>query len=59
MTKSPRKNVLDVGMELGAACIPSGHASDRATAPGDRKIIIIIMPLFHEEHTDSIYANLP
>ena len=31
MTKSPRKNVSDVEMELGAACMPSGHASDRAT----------------------------
>ena len=36
MTKSPRKNVPDVGIELGAACMPSGHASDRATAPGIR-----------------------
>ena len=34
MTKSPRKNVPDVGIELGAACMPSGLASDRATAPG-------------------------
>ena len=34
MTKSPRKNVPDVGIELGAGCMPSGHASDRATAPG-------------------------
>ena len=34
MTKSPRKNVPDVGIELGAACMPSGHASDRATASG-------------------------
>ena len=34
MTKSPRKNVPDVGIELGAACMPSGHASNRATAPG-------------------------
>ena len=34
MTKSPRKNVPDVGIELGAACMPSGHASDRATTPG-------------------------
>ena len=34
MTKSPRKNLPDVGIELGAACMPSGHASDRATAPG-------------------------
>ena len=33
MTKSPRKNVPDVGIELGAACIPSEHASDQATAP--------------------------
>ena len=24
-----RKYVLDVGIELGAACMPSGHASDR------------------------------
>ena len=24
----------DVGIELGAACMPSDHASDRATAPG-------------------------
>ena len=34
MTKSPRKNVPDVGIELGAACMPSGYASDRGTAPG-------------------------
>ena len=34
MTKSPRKNVPDVGIELGPACMPSEHASDRATAPG-------------------------
>ena len=34
MTKSPWKNVSDVGIELGAACMPSGHASDRAAAPG-------------------------
>ena len=34
MTKSPRKNVPDVGIELGAVCIPSEHASDQATAPG-------------------------
>ena len=33
-TKSPRKNVPDVGIELGAACMPSEHASDRATTPG-------------------------
>ena len=35
MTKSSRKNVPDVGIELGAACMPSEHASDRTTAPGD------------------------
>ena len=33
-TKSPRKNVPDAGIELGTACMPSGHASDRAAAPG-------------------------
>ena len=36
MTKSPRKNVPDVGIELGAACMPSELASDRATAPGSK-----------------------
>ena len=36
MTKSPRKNVPDVGIELGAACMPSELASDRATAPSGR-----------------------
>ena len=34
MIKSPRKNVPDVGIELATACMPSEHASDRATAPG-------------------------
>ena len=34
MTKSSRKNVPDVGIELEAACMPSGQASDRTTAPG-------------------------
>ena len=38
MTKSPRKNVHDVGIELGAACMASGHASDRATVPGNDKV---------------------
>ena len=36
MTKSPWKNVPDVGIELGAAYMPSVHASDWATAPGFR-----------------------
>ena len=35
MTKSPRKNVPNVGIEIGAACMPSELASDRATAPGN------------------------
>ena len=34
MTKSPRKNVPDVEIELGATFMPSGHAFDRATVPG-------------------------
>ena len=34
MTKSPRKNVPDVGIEHGAACMPRGYASDRATVSG-------------------------
>ena len=38
MTKSPRKNVPDVGIELKAACMPSEHASDRATAPSSMLI---------------------
>ena len=29
MTKSPWKNVPDVGIELGEACMPSELASDR------------------------------
>ena len=33
MTKSKRKNVPDVGIELRAACMPCELASDRATAP--------------------------
>ena len=34
MTKSLRKNVQEMGIELGAACMPRGHASDQATTPG-------------------------
>ena len=30
MTKSSRKTVPEVGIELGAACMPSRHASDQA-----------------------------
>ena len=38
MAKSPRKNVPDIGIELGTACMPSELASDRATAPGPSQI---------------------
>ena len=34
MTKSSRKNVPDVGIEVGDACMPCELASDRATSPG-------------------------
>ena len=34
MTTSPRRIVLDVGIELGAACMPSELASNPATVPG-------------------------
>ena len=34
MTKSPWKNVLDVGIEFDAAWMPSEHAADQATTPG-------------------------
>ena len=45
MTKSPRKNVPDAGIEVGAACMPSEYASDQDTAPvntylGGRKEVI-------------------
>ena len=33
MTKFPRRNVSDVGIELWASCMPSELASDRATVP--------------------------
>ena len=39
MTKSPRKNVPDVGIELGAACMPSKLASDRAMQNGQSSLI--------------------
>ena len=40
MTKSPRKNVPDMRIKLGTACMPSGHASDRATAPVSACVIL-------------------
>ena len=36
---SPRKNVPDVGVELGATCISSGHISDRAIAPSENLLM--------------------
>ena len=29
----------DMGIELGAACMPSGHTFDRGTAPVKQKIV--------------------
>ena len=40
-TKSPRKNVPDVGIKIGAACMPSGHAFDRITTPGSKICIVM------------------
>ena len=37
MAKSPWKYVTEMGIELGTACMPRGHASDRPTVPGLRK----------------------
>ena len=39
MTKSSRKNLLDVGVDLGASYILSGLATDQATAFGFTKFI--------------------
>ena len=49
MTKSLQKNVPDVGIELGADGMPSGHASDRATctAPGYLIHFYLIIYLFY------------
>ena len=46
MTKSPQKNVPDVGIKLGAACMPSEHASDRAAAPGHSKCDLDLMVMY-------------
>ena len=37
MTKSWWRNVPDMGIELRTTCMPSGHASDRATMPSCSK----------------------
>ena len=36
--KSPRKNVAEARVDLRDACIRRGHATDRATAPGMKKV---------------------
>ena len=46
MTKSPWKNMPDVGIELGAANMPSGHTSDQATVPGFSLILTFFSSLF-------------
>ena len=51
MTKSPRKNEPDVGIELGAACLPSEHASDRATAPGSQRKVYLYQKGDYESMT--------
>ena len=51
MIMSPRKNMPDVGIELGAACMPSGLTSDRATAPSLRKGTLVSLWAF--KHTVS------
>ena len=66
MTKSPWKNVPDMGIELGAACMPSEHASDRATAPGKKKkkrcfyvfrcFIYSLMLTWHKVHIQFIFV---
>ena len=55
MTKSPRKDVLDLGIELGAACMPSGHASDRATAPGRMGVWALGMALDGGERQEKVH----
>ena len=55
MTKSPRKDVLDLGIELGAACMPSGHASDRATASGRMRVWALGMALDGGERQEKVH----
>ena len=48
----------DVGLELGTACMPSGHASDRATAPGDQHEVMIESLYLIEYHKRTINSNI-
>ena len=41
-----RKNVPDAGINLGFSCIPSGIATDHATAPGKNKGGRALSPFF-------------
>ena len=64
MTKSPRKNVPDVGIELGAACMPSELSSDRTTAPGTTRPVkwknewTIITETGHFMETRSLFVYI-
>ena len=49
MIKSQRKNVPDIGIELGAAYMPSGHTSDQATVPGLNFMWKDLPAKFHED----------
>ena len=62
MTKSPRKNVPDVGIELGAACMLSELASEPATAPGQKKKkkkkkMVLSCPHFPHNGIISLWEN--
>ena len=46
----------DVEIELGAACMSSGHASDRATAPGYTDVAIMLHTLL--EITRIVYVHV-
>ena len=73
MTKCPRKNVPDMGIELRAACMPNEHASDQATAPGrcrsvaiatERVILgwtcnFIVGSVWYKSEGPSCYGNQP
>ena len=56
MTKSPRKNVPGVGIELGATYMPSGYVSDRATATGPMDWWKNIMPAL-KSFCNKVYRN--
>ena len=61
MTKSPRKNVPDVGIELGAPCMPSELASNRATAPDHSVFFFVVLKChtFYMGHIKRIWYLSP